>query len=277
VRLLTPETKPPARPNLAEMAAPAAPVNVSPAEEAVNLRSRILYLRSYLLMRAIIGFLGISLPVVLVLGDNLLQGSSFSVRHSLSGYYYSGMRDVFVGSLSAVAVFLITYKVFERSLDNLLSIVTGLAAMAIALFPTGRPDGRPLTPVQDRLGELNVTHVHYTSAAIFIVSLAIITFFFGVQEGRRSPQRVGGRPMLSPTFWRWLHWTCAAAILLAVAFIVVTTRAHQFTDYALLVGESVAIVSFGLSWLTKGLELQVLLGPRAARRRRAREAAAEAG
>jgi hypothetical protein len=276
VGLLTPETKPPARPNLAEMAAPAAPVNISPAEEAVNFRSRILYLRSYLLMRAIIGFLGISLPVVLVLGDNLLQGSSFSVRHSLSVYYYSGMRDVFVGSLSAVAVFLITYKVFERSLNNLLSIVAGLAAMAIALFPTGRPDGDngPLTPVQDRLGELNVTHVHYTSAAIFIVSLAIITFFFGVQEGRRSPQRVGGRPMLSPTFWRWFHWTCAAAILLAVAFIVVTTRAHKFTDYALLVGESVAIVSFGLSWLTKGLELEVLLGPRAARRRWAREAEA---
>jgi hypothetical protein len=85
------------------------------------------------------------------------------------------------------------------------------------------------------------------------------------------------RILLSPTFWRWFHWTCAAAIPLAVAFNVVTTRVHRFTDYALLVGESVAIVSFGLSWLMKGLELEVLLGQRAARRRLVREAAVETG
>jgi hypothetical protein len=85
------------------------------------------------------------------------------------------------------------------------------------------------------------------------------------------------RILLLPTFWRWFHLTCAAAILLAVAFIVVTTRVHRFTDHALLVGESVAIVSFGVSWLMKGLELEVLLGPRAARRRLVREAAVETG
>src|SRR5258705_7578897 len=108
VRLLVPESKPPARPSLAEMATTAP---VSPAEEVVNLQSRILYLRSYLLMRTLIGFMGLTLPVLLILGDNLLAdtGPGASVRGSLSGYYYSGVRDFLVGSLVAIGIFLITY------------------------------------------------------------------------------------------------------------------------------------------------------------------------
>jgi hypothetical protein len=282
VSLLVPETKPPARPSLAELATTATPV--SPAEEAVNLKSRILYLRSYLLMRTIIGFMGITLPILLILGDNLLSdGSGVAVRGSLSGYYYSGVRDFFVGSLVAIGVFLITYKLFERSLNNLLSVVGGLAAMVVAFFPTSRPDGGPdamqvpLTPIQVRLGEATVAHVHYTAAGIFIVSLAIITFFFGLQEGRRGTQRVGRQSMLPPSFWRWFHWASALVILAAVGFMVLSRTQHMFTAYSLLIGQIVAIVAFGLSWLAKGLELDVLLGPRSARRRwrREREVAAQ--
>jgi hypothetical protein len=272
VSLLVPETKPPARPSLAEMAAPATPV--SSAEEAVNVRSRILYLRSYLLMRAIIGFMGVTLPILLIMGDNLLSDTDgVSVRGALSAYYYSGVRDFFVASLAAIGVFLFAYKVFERSLNNVLSLVSGVAALTVAFFPTNRPGGIDvgLTPLQERLGEQTVAHVHYTAAGVFIVSLAIISFFFGLQEGRRSPQRVGRRAAMSPTFWRWFHWANAAAILLAVVFMVLSRQENMFTGYSLFIGQVVAIVAFGLSWLAKGLELDVLLGPRSARRRWRRE------
>jgi hypothetical protein len=281
VSILVPETKPPARPSLRELADPA---QLTPAEEAVNLRSRILYLRSYLLMRTIIGFMGITLPILLIVGDNLLDPTpEVSVRGSLSGYYYSGMRDVFVGSVVAIGVFLITYKVFERSLNNLLSVVAGLAAMTVAFLPTSRPDGGPkalqvaLTPIQERFGEVAVAHVHYAAAAVFILSLAIISFFFGLQEGRRSPQRVGRQAMLPPNFWRWFHWFNALVIVGAVAFMVISRSRGMFTTYSLLIGQIVAIVAFGLSWITKGLELDVLLGSGPARRRwrREREVAAQ--
>jgi hypothetical protein len=274
VGLLMPETKAPVRPSLAEIAAPS---SASSAEEAVNLQSRILYLRSYLLERAIIGFIGISLPVVLILGDNLLRTDGPALRGSLSVYYYSGMRDLFGGSLFAVGVFLITYKIFERNLNNVLTVIAGLAAMVVAFFPTNRPDGVTVgpTPIQERLGETTVSHVHYTSAGVFIVLLAIISFFFGLQEGRRSPERAGGLARMSPRFWRWFHWFCATATLLAVAFTVLAAATHRFGTYSLLIGEIVAVVSFGLSWLMKGLELDVLKGPRSARRRWSRQAAAE--
>jgi hypothetical protein len=276
VGLLTRDTGVPLRPGVADLAAPTAPSGLSPAEVAVNLHSRILYLRSYLLMRAIIGFIGVSLPIVLIVGDNLLDRGAPTVRGALSDYYYSGLRDFFVGSLFAAAVFLITYKVFERSLSNVLTVVAGLAAFALALFPTHRPEGvtTALTPIQDLLGESAASKVHFTSSAIFIVSLAVISFFFGLQEGRRTQQRAGRRARMSPRFWRWFHWAAAAIILLAVTFILVTDKT-RLTPYSRLIGEVTAVVAFGLSWLVKGLELDVLLGPRQARRRWERQAAAQ--
>jgi hypothetical protein len=239
-----------------------APVRPNPTANAdVNLWSRILYVRSYLLMRAIIGFIGITLPIVLVVGDHMLGPNVPFVRSALSDYYYSGTRDFLVGGLFSAGVFLFTYKIFERSLSNVLTIISGLAVLAAALFPTSRPVGVniSLTPLQAHLGEATVARVHIISAGIFIVSLAIISFFFGLQEGRRPQQRPAGRAMLPPKFWRWFHWTMALVILVAVTFTTWATDHHTFAD-ARLIGEVVAIVAFGASWLAKGLELDVLIG-----------------
>jgi hypothetical protein len=110
---------------------------------------------------------------------------------------------------------------------------------------------------------------------VFILSLAVISFIFGVQEGRRSQQRAGTQARLSPSFWRWFHWTCTAVIVLAVAFMAWSALTRSMATYSLLVGESVASVFFGLSWLAKGLELDVLLGLGRARRQWERQAAAQ--
>ncbi len=229
-------------------------------------RGAILYLKSYLVMRAAIGLLGIGLPIELFLGDALWLEGGLKARGSLSAYYHSGMRDVFVGTLFATAVFLITYRVVEQTLDNTLSIIAGIAAMGVALFPTSRPPGStsPPTPLEVHLGEQRVAIVHYICAGILMVSLAVISFIFGVREGRRSQQRASGRARLSPTFWRWFHWGCTAAIGLALVFMGASEITRWFTQYSLIVGETVAVLAFGVSWLMKGLQLQVLLGNRGA-------------
>jgi hypothetical protein len=241
-----------------------APVRPSPTAPAdVNLWSSILYVRSYLLMRAIIGFIGITLPIVLVVGDHLLGPNAPFLRSALSDYYFSGTRDAFVGGMFSIGVFLVTYKIFERTISNVLTLISGLAALAVGLFPTSRPDGVnvSLTPLQLRLGEETVSRVHIISSGIFIVSLAIMSFIFGLQEGRRPQQRPTGRAMLPPRFWRWFHWTIALVILVAVTVTTWATDHHTFAR-ARLIGEVVAVVAFGASWLAKGLELSVLLGGR---------------
>lgn len=257
---LDPQTEAPLRPSAAQLSRPDAGV---------------LYLRSYLLMRAVIGFIGVALPFALVLGDWGLERGSPLVRGSLSAYYYSGMRDVFVGALCVTGLFLLTYKVFEHNLDNMLSTVAGVAALGVALFCTNRPGSPPvaLTPLQARLGEDRVATVHYTCAAVFILSLGIISLYFGIREGRRT-EHVG---RLSPLFWRRFHWTCSAGIGVAVLFIAVCELTGWLQRYDLIVGETLAVLSFGVSWLMKGLELRVLLGPRPAETRLANQEAATAG
>ena len=146
------------------------------------------YVRAFLIMRVLIGALGIALPFALVLIDGIwFDGNPFP-RPSLSDYYYSGVRELFVGALSATGVFLIAYKVAEVNLDNTLSVLAGVAVLGVALFPTDRSSQAiALTPLQDRLGETIVATIHYASAATFISALAFISYFFGRREGARNP------------------------------------------------------------------------------------------
>lgn len=216
------------------------------------------YVRSFLIMRVLVGALGVALPFTLVLIDGVWFNGEPFPRTSLSAYYYSGVRELFVGALSAIGVFLIAYKVAEVNLDNTLSLLAGFAALGVALFPTGRPaDSVRLMPLQDRLGESLVSTFHYGAAGVFIVSLAVISYFFGKREGARPPTPNTRR---SPRFWRDFHWACTGVIAAALVWILVTGVWNVGPDEALLYGEAMSVWAFGVSWLWKGLELDLLRG-----------------
>jgi hypothetical protein len=204
-----------------------------------------------------VGALGIALPFALVLIDGVWLDGPF-LRSSLSAYYYSGAREVFVGALSAIGVFLIAYKVAEVNLDNTLSVMAGIAVVCVAGFPTSAARVAD-TPLQERLGESAVATIHYASAAVFISSLAVISYFFGKREGARAPRPGQRRP---PRFWRTFHWACAGVIAAALAFILVTEVFDAGPRRSLLYGEVVSVWAFAVSWLWKGLEVDMLRGRR---------------
>ncbi len=213
------------------------------------------YVRSYLVMRVGVGVFCLLLPVAIIFLDQVLFNESPLFRGSISAYYYSGMRDVFVFILSSTGIFLITYKVAERNLDNLASLAAGLCAVLIPLFPTTRPSPTDqLTKLQMWLGERLVGDVHFVTSAGLVVSLTVLSITFGIRE-RRRPRRVGQR--CSPTFWRWLHWLCSGAMVFALLWIVITMRIGS-PPRALLIGEWIACWAFGVSWLAKGAETDML-------------------
>ena len=222
-----------------------------------------LYLSAYLLMRTLVGLLGVALPLVLIAGDLWVVDGDPSVRGSLSAYYHSGMRDLFVGTLCATGIFLIAYQVFRHRWENLLTTVAGFAAFGVALFPTGLPPEREteLTPLQRQLGEGPTMAVHFACAFAFIALLAVICCVFARRDGQRD-DREGGR--YNEPRWAAFHYGCAAVIALAVVFIVVTKVTHRFDRHSLFVGETVAVFSFGASWLSKGRELRRRWRPLAA-------------
>lgn len=226
----------------------------TPARPGSSERLPTLYLKSFLLMRTLIGSLAFQMPVAVYLGDTYFRHGDWASRGSLSAYYHSGMRDVFTASLCATGAFLVTYKVIEKNLDNTLTFIAGAAAIGVALFPMATDD--PLTPLQDRWAEDTVAALHFVSAAAFIGCLAGMSYLFGLREGSRT----GRDTRRSPLFWRNFHWGCAALIVGAVLFIGVTKSAEVFDDRSLLYGEVVAVWAFGASWFAKGSELFSLPG-----------------
>ena len=202
------------------------------------------YVRSYVFMRFAIGVLGVVLPPALVFVEPLLFDGQPFPRGSLSAYYYSGMRELFVGVLWAIGVFLVTYKIGDGSREGRLSTYAGAAVILVALFPTGRPGDRVTpTPLQDLLGETAVERIHFGAAAVFIASLVPITYYFG----KYDPDR------------RRFHYGCAAVICVALVLAGFAGITGE-PDKGLLIAEWVAVWAFGASWLTKGFEPDVLLG-----------------
>ena len=251
--MLPAEEPPVPRPDDAQMKAAAAAVDRNP-----------IYIWSYLLIRAVIGSLGLALPVMLIVVDWCLEG--WNLRGSLSAYYHSGARDLFVGTLVLTGIFLITYKIFSgRSRENWLSTVAGVAALGVALFPAGLPAAEEdrLTPLQKALTETVTTSVHFSCAFLFIGLLGWICYLFARREGARTKaEDPEWKHTRTAGFWRRYHLTCASFIAAAVLFIAVTKLSGFWQDYSLLVGEVVAVWAFGLSWLAKGREHRNLWKPK---------------
>lgn len=79
----------------------------------------------------------------------------------------------------------------------------------------------------------------------------MLSWFFGRREGGRTQERDGYRAWRSPTFWMWFHRTCAAIIGLAVVFIALSKWTGFLASHSVLIGEVVAVLAFGVSWLAK--------------------------
>jgi hypothetical protein len=211
-----------------------------------------MYLSSWLVLRMVVGLLGLLLPIALILCDIFWLAGSPTTRGSLSAYYHSGMRDVFVGTLWTIGFFLIAYLVFHATIDNLITVLAGTAAVVVALFPTYRDNQRELlTPWQQKLGEGTAAHVHLCAAGCYIGLLALMSLRFAQRESSgRAPR------------YRWFYIGCGAAMIGSLLFLLVTHLAHITSLVSLtplLIAEFVCTVAFGLSWILKGDELRRIL------------------
>jgi len=194
---------------------------------------------SYLVLRKAVGYLGIALPFVLAFGKILLEGGG--IQKSISTYYYTGMRDVLVGTLCAIAVFLMSYTGYERK-DDLLGDLAGIFAIGVALFPT--------TPANPLPGDKVIGALHLLFAASFFLTLACISLcLFTKTNPKRAPTR---RKLQRNTVYRVCGYTILACLaLIAAVALAPGGNAIQQLDPRFWL-ESIAVVAFGVSWLTKG-------------------------
>jgi hypothetical protein len=205
---------------------------VKPPQDAVTIRR----------LRLGIGTVGIALPVVLTVGNALLTGD-FRLLHSISASYYTDMRDVFVGAMCAIGVFLICYR--HRKLDDVLSTIAGVLAIAVAVFPaaTGVPSDA-LTPTDVTIGR-----VHQVAAAALFLLLAIFCIFLFPTTGSTVPATRRARVR------NGIYYACGTVIIGAIALAVASNALPDSTRDALkplFWCEAVAVFAFGVAWLVKG-------------------------
>ncbi len=209
---------------------------VSKPKKMKNNKPNNNYVISYLKLRRIIGLLGISLPFILSFGDMLLFQKKIIIQPSISDYYYTGMRDVLIGYLIALALFFYTYRYKE---DNLIANLAGIAVALDAFFPTGHPS-------------VIVQTIHFVSAGIFILMLGYFSYFvftkYNETIGKTSMKlkrdkiyRISGIIIFSNF------------LILVIYFISTKITGGTLEEYNFVFWiETFILEAFGFSWLVKG-------------------------
>jgi len=207
---------------------------------------------TYRRIRRAIGYLGISLPLLLV-GLSLISFFQTPVQPSISHYYYTNLREIFTGTLCAVGLFLICYKGHKNPLiwknDNLLTNIAGIMALGVALIPTNPDDFKAKIYTLIPSSEKWLGYLHYGFAAIFFLILALLAinvFTIGQQNETRAPKSILNENNI--------YRVCGYLILIAVILVPVAGRLKWF-PYSTLVFEAVALFAFGIAWLIKGRAL----------------------
>ncbi len=193
-----------------------------------------LHTYSYLGLRKAIGFIGVALPVVLVVGTNIV-GDVNGIGSAISWYYVTSMGDLFVGAMCGVGLFMFFYAGYGP-VDNWTGNVAGITALGVALFPAA--------------GDFPawVRAVHLTSATTFFLTL---TFFSIYLFTKTEP---GKEPTPRKIKRNRIYVACGVVMLAALLVIaldmldILSVASKSFVFW----GETVALEAFGISWLTKG-------------------------
>ena len=206
---------------------------------------------SYQELRKLVGFLALAFPLVLVIGAVLrCSVPGVELQSSISGYYHTAMRDVFVGTLCVVAFFLFSYRGYRDSpWDAIAAKVACVFALGVAGFPTGVEAPYPAcTMVPSTTIPSWVGTVHYAFAAALFATLAVFSLVLftkskggmtAAKKKRNVIYRVCGVVMC----------LCMVLILLYRVFFDHTPlRAYKPVFWL----EATALWAFGVSWLTKG-------------------------
>jgi hypothetical protein len=256
---------------------------------------------NYLYLRKAVGWVGALLPIVLIAGNAIFFTTV--LPDSMSSYYYTSMRNVFVGALCALGVFLIAYVGYDES-DRWITNVAGMGTIGVALCPTKptvcgaaartcvAPSVRSLSQEQQIVG-----NIHLGFAVIAFLALGVMAMRFAKLPPPPEPRQRGllnwlrdvlgfrlpGQPDTRlPDEKRRdvIFRACGIAIVLCVVLAALANflPSSVTTDVPVLfILEALAVFAFGVSWFVKGRTMIPALRARIQRMRLERAAQASVG
>lgn len=188
-------------------------------------------------IKLIIGVIAISLATLTSLF------SKTPLESISASYYEEGWSStIFVGFLFAIAAFLLAYhgrSVFEM----IISKIAAVAALGVAMFPCSCGGHEEIIP-----------HVHYISAGIMFLILVAFCFSF--------LRRAKSKGHVQAMFRVIIYAACGITILVSISIIgldwvfkeAISNKISRLT----FICEAVALVAFGIAWLTASRILPVI-------------------
>jgi hypothetical protein len=187
---------------------------------------------SYRNLRAITGYVGLTLPVVLLL-DGVVDGH---IESSLSAYYYTNVGNAFTGALCVIGIFLLAYRLTAWAIDNVATTLAGISALGVAFFHCA--------PQNATLSQLRMADVHLTCAAALFILLGGISLL------------IFPRDITPDQRWRanWYRGLGALIWLSIILMPVLNSLAGSFYDdkHVFFVLETVCVTAFAASFILKG-------------------------
>lgn len=152
---------------------------------------------------------------------------------SISAYYYTAARAVFVACLCAIGTCLVVYRGTTNREDVVLNI-SGSLAFFVALIPTPLADakdggelgdcGRTNVPSGAQLAEALFNNVWSAIFAFALMALAFVVFRLGLPKG-------AGQPPLTAT-----RVTAGAAIVIVSGYLAFPDQVHRYGHYVAAIG-----------------------------------------
>jgi hypothetical protein len=209
---------------------------------------------SYLTMRKCVGGIGVLLPLVLLAGNEII---GYGSQPSMSAYYYTPMRNVFIGALAALGTFLIAYHGWDRP-DKIITNLAGVSIIGVAFCPTTPLVGE-VTPTENVVGTF-----HLVFAAVAFLLLGVMSLRFATRmampPGVSPRQRIGYAFGFTPpgdsvaTVAEIITYRASGFVIgIGVALFYPMTKVG---GESLFVLEAVMLVAFGVAWFLKGTTLR---------------------
>lgn len=191
---------------------------------------------SYMTLRKILGWMGISLVPLMIIGSVAIC-HLYYIEISVSAYYHTCMGNAFVGILCCMSLFLLSYHGYER-VDSIISKLAGIFALGIAFFPTSQSSEK------DDI----ISILHYVSAGVFFAMLSYMSVFLFTKSSGPKTNEKKKRDRV--------YRTCG--IIMAISAVCIPLDSIKAIHDQIiflkptLIFETIALTSFGISWLTKG-------------------------
>jgi hypothetical protein len=187
----------------------------------------------YYTLRILIGAAGILLPVLLVIGK-LIAENSFALEYSISDYYNNSTAgDILVGVLFALAFFLVSYKGYAP-IDSIAANFGCAFALGVALCPTTSHN----------------KFIHYAHFAFALLLFSVFIFFSIYLFRKSSPHPTKQKRNRNKVYLICGIVMIVCIVTIAVFEIFVAARVREKL-HPVFWFESLALVSFGFSWITK--------------------------